>query len=252
MIENLQIKTSEKLNNTSFIKLPVEILKELLDNDCELPYMFRMTGQESEVFAGVLDFDGESGEVLMPEWMRLELTGDELEGVCTVENVSIPQGTLVKIQPQQPEFVKLEDVKGILENAFSEYPVLTKETIISFVYNERTYDIKIEEVFPEGKAIRTVDTDLEVDISEPKGYKEWLRDSKKIDISQYIVERKVKIYGGQGRTLGPTPTPTPTPKPKPTPKRSIVDEMSLAPEALRLPPGMIYFGYTTPQYKKKM
>lgn len=218
------------------------VLQSLVDLDQEPPFNFRLEGENNKVvFAGVLDFDGpEDDKVRIPEWMA-----KYLENTTTLSFTKVPKGKMIKVQPQHPDFLKIPDVKETLETIFRDYPILTKGTIIEFLYADHIYELLIEDTHSddpndggsEVSAISLIDTDLEVDFSTPKGYVE-LPQPKKMDISEYIIPQKVKIF--PGKTLGKKPIVPVVP-----------DVSGDEPRALHLPPGMLYFGYSSSEMFQK-
>jgi ubiquitin fusion degradation protein 1 len=233
---------NHNLEHSSYIKLPVSILIKLLDSEVAVPYTFKLTHVTKSVFASVLDFDAPDDTVIIPPWMARHLDLDiDLDQTpdqkVTVDFCTIPKGVRIKVQAQHTDFLNIPDVKETLEHAFRSYPVLTKDSIISFVYESKVFEILIEETHapeasddPDGPpdvGISLIDTDLEVDFSTPKGYVEPKPFEKRINISNYIFEVKhpYKPFGGHGTTL------------------NNVDTHPDTPSALRLPPGMLFFGY---------
>jgi len=96
--------------------------------------------------------------------------GDLLQILST----TLEKGKFVKLQPQSVNFLDISDPKAVLENALRNFSALTKNDILSFLYNDTVYEIAVLEVKPETEknAIGIIETDLEVDFAAPVGYVE--------------------------------------------------------------------------------
>lgn len=96
--------------------------------------------------------------------------GDLLQILST----TLEKGKFVKLQPQSVNFLDISDPKAVLENALRNFSALTKNDILSFLYNDTVYEIAVLEVKPETEknAVGIIETDLEVDFAPPIGYVE--------------------------------------------------------------------------------
>src|SRR6266536_1659754 len=105
----------------------------------------------------------------MMRTLQLE-TGDLLQ----IKSTDLAPASLVKLQPQDTNFLDITDPKAVLENAFRNFSTLTKGDIFSFSYNETVYDVAVLEVKPtsEKMGVSMLETDVEVDFAAPVGYKE--------------------------------------------------------------------------------
>lgn len=208
------------LNCTSRVKLPVDCLEELIRKNDEPPFLFELESKDKHLWVGVHDFDAPPGEIHLGGWMLDHL---EHASEVTVTVKTLPKGKSVKVQPQSINFLKISDVEQALSQSFQDYPVLTKGTFIPIENEGEVHNILIEDTSPEG-AIYIVDTDLDVEFS-----------AKKLDITPYQVQRSgpFKVFTGVGTDL----------------KGKTKEEKSSNLTALRLPPGMLFFGYKTKPYK---
>lgn len=98
-------------------------------------------------------------------------TGDLLQ----VKSTDLPPGHFLKLQPQSMSFItQITDPKAVLENVLRNFAALTIGDIFQFEYNNRTYEIAVLEVKPDGAmhAITTLETDISVDFAPPLDYVE--------------------------------------------------------------------------------
>lgn len=98
-------------------------------------------------------------------------TGDLLQ----VKSTDLPPGNFLKLQPQSMSFINsITDPKAVLENVLRNFAALTIGDIFQFEYNNRTYEIGVLEVKPDGPmhAITTLETDISVDFAPPLDYVE--------------------------------------------------------------------------------
>ena len=92
-------------------------------------------------------------------------------GDVTIESVTLPKGTFVKIQPHETAFIDLPNPRAVLENSLRNYLCLTQGDSIVVEFAKKRYTIDIIETRP-GPAIMTLQTDLQVDFAPPKDYRE--------------------------------------------------------------------------------
>lgn len=97
-------------------------------------------------------------------------TGDLLQ----VKSTDLPSAALVKLQPQDVNFLDITDPKAVLEKAFRNFSTLTKDDIFSFKYNDTIYSVAVLEVKPTSNkmGVCMIETDVSVDFAAPLGYKE--------------------------------------------------------------------------------
>lgn len=97
-------------------------------------------------------------------------TGDLVQ----IKSTDLPSASLVKLQPQDVNFLDITDPKAVLEKAFRAFSTLTKGDIFSFKYNETIYDVAVLEVKPisDKLGVSMLETDVSVDFAAPVGYVE--------------------------------------------------------------------------------
>ena len=121
----------------------------------------------------VLEFTAEEGTCTLPFWVfpmqLMRHLGIEEASDVTIEQVQLPRGLFVKLQPHETAFIDLPNPKAVLENALRKYACLTKGDSIVIEFAGRQYEIDIVETRP-GDAILTIQTDLEVDFAPPRDY----------------------------------------------------------------------------------
>jgi ubiquitin fusion degradation protein 1 len=66
-------------------------------------------------------------------------TGDILQ----IKSTDLPSASLVKLQPQDINFLEITDPKAVLEKAFRQFSTVTKGDIFSFKYNDTVYDVAV-------------------------------------------------------------------------------------------------------------
>jgi ubiquitin fusion degradation protein 1 len=105
----------------------------------------------------------------MMETLLLD-TGDFIQ----VRSTDLAPAALVKLQPQDTNFLEITDPKAVLEKAFRQFSTLTKDDIFSFKYNDTVYDVAVLEVKPESDkhGVSMLETDVSVDFAPPIGYVE--------------------------------------------------------------------------------
>lgn len=236
--------------------------------------------------AGVLEFTAEEGRMYVPHWMLATLGVEEGE-LLKVSLAVVAKGKFIKIQAQSTEFLEITDPKAVLENAFRNYQFMTTNDVITFEYNNKTYDIKVLEVKPssESNAVMTVDTDIEVDFAAPVGYVDPSESadaaglsikrgagslmsgfSNSMNVSQHSQadapdSAKFSAFGGSGKTIGSKVKRSATVL---SDEESQTDQLlpssgglhsyrdgSAVPAALLLPFGKLYFGYPVVPLKEK-
>lgn len=128
------------------------------------------------------------------------LQGDILK----LNNVYLPRGTFVKLQPQSMNFLDITDPRAVLENTLRHFSAMTCGDIIAIDYNDTIYEVLVLETKPSGTSISIYDTDLEVDFAPPPGYQEPRKTEKSISASlndhDPLVE-KIDVFSGTGRKL---------------------------------------------------
>jgi ubiquitin fusion degradation protein 1 len=97
-------------------------------------------------------------------------TGDLIQ----IKSTDLPSASLVKLQPQDTNFLEITDPKAVLEKAFRQFSTLTKGDIFSFKYNDTIYDVAVLEVKPTSDklGVSMLETDVSVDFAPPVGYKQ--------------------------------------------------------------------------------
>ncbi len=234
------------------IVMPQSALAELSEMDLEWPLVFKLTKNASEgdqisTHSGVLEFTAEEGRIYLPGWMMRTLMAEDGD-VIDVDDVALPLGTFVKLQPQNVNFLDINDPKATLEKAFRNFSTLTVGDILSFMHGDKVYDIHVLETRPEG-GISIIETDLEVDFAPPVGYVEPRPPEQgSIDrIEKYIQQENgsrltaFTPFVGSGTTLNGT-KPDHLERP---------EQVSKVPAALHLPPGRLFFGYPVIPLKKR-
>ncbi|CUF96407.1 ubiquitin fusion degradation protein, putative [Bodo saltans] len=160
------------------ILLPTECLRQMANLNLVYPLQFEIkTFAGRSVFAGVLEFESQAGQAILPRWMfeYLQLQPGETVRIGTV---ALPQGGLVKLRPHQRAFVEaISDPKSVLESHLKHHPVLTRNSTIVLEYLDREFSIDVVETLDtSGKSVKAISTvnhnvttmELKVEFDRPK------------------------------------------------------------------------------------
>ena len=79
--------------------------------------------------------------------MMLNLLLEE-GSLVQVQNVSLPKGTYVKLQPHTTDFLDISNPKAVLERTLRGYTCLTKGDTFVLQYNDRRYHIDVVDAKP--------------------------------------------------------------------------------------------------------
>lgn len=218
--------------------------------DVSYPLMFSVENEAGTsqhlTHCGVLEFSAPEGTIYLPLWVMKTLklrSGD----FVTLRNVTLNLGKFVKLQPQSVAFLDITDPRAVLEYSFRTFSALTRGDMIQIAYNDQIFELLIMEIKPENAkhAISIVETDLQVDFAPPVGYVEPTRAppvEKSIagslgahNMSQgspsASLSSSFKPFCGAGNSLKASTSTSAVSAPAPT-----------GPSALKLPPGMLFFG----------
>ncbi|KAL3500779.1 hypothetical protein ACH5RR_039872 [Cinchona calisaya] len=162
-----------ELENGDKILMPPSALEHLMALNINYPMMFSIQNPNNSSrtsHCGVLEFTAEEGFVYIPQWMmdNLKLQQGDL---VIIKNVSLPNGTYVKLQPHTANFINLTNPKAVLERTLKKYTCLTSGDTITINHNDKKFFIDVLETKP-GNAISIIETDCEVDFAAPLDYKE--------------------------------------------------------------------------------
>lgn len=228
------------------------------------PMMFSIENEASEkvTHCGVLEFSAPEGIIYLPHW-AMKTIGVRSGDFVTLRNVSLRLGSFVKLQPQSVAFLDITDPRAVLEHSFRAFSALTRGDIIQISYNDDIYELLIMEVKPEGPkhAVSIVETDLQVDFAPPVGYVEPTPQPKveksiagslgALNMSSISsgagsplpspATSSFKAFSGARNRLKSSTSAEPT-----NVVASPASTASSGPSALRLPPGMLFFGQQKP------
>ncbi|KAF1798252.1 ubiquitin fusion degradation protein UFD1-domain-containing protein [Mucor lusitanicus] len=246
-----QGSTRENVNYGGKIILPQSALEKLSQLNISYPMLFRLTNnaERKHSHAGVLEFTAEEGRVYLPQWM-METLDKEPGSLIEVKNVTLPLGTLVKLQAQSTDFLDITDHRAVLEKALRNFSTLTVGDIVQISYNDKVYEIKVLEVkphFEDHQGISVVETDLQVEFAAPVGYVEPSSQKKAQAAKSHMVidaPKPVKTgfaaFGGGGQSLRGKNKGA-SANDSNTMETDTADENDDGP--LNLPFGQLYFGF---------
>ena len=152
-------------------------------SDSRNPILFRILNIELNIstHCGVAEFTAEEGTCYLPSNMFDKLCLMEGQQV-NVRNAVLKPGTFIKLQPHKTEFIENPNPKTILEYNLRNYFCVTEGDTISVKFGKKIYQIDVVQCKPD-KAIRTLNTDIEVDFCPPKDYKEPPKVKKENNLS---------------------------------------------------------------------
>ena len=171
----------EDIDLSNSIILPASALGVLSSmrnfKDSKNPILFRILNIELNMatHCGVAEFTAQEGTCYLPSNMFERLCLMEGQQV-NIRNVDLKQGKFIKLQPHLTEFINNPNPKTILEFNLRNYFCVTEGDTISVKFSKKIYKLDIVQCKP-AKAIRTLNTDIEVDFCPPKDYKEEPRNN---------------------------------------------------------------------------
>lgn len=226
--------------------------------DVSYPLMFSVENDADSskhtTHCGVLEFSAPEGTIYLPLWVMKSI-GVRSGGFVTLRNVTLPLGTFVKLQPQSVAFLDITDPRAVLEHSFRAFSALTRGDMIQIGYNEQVYELLIMEIKPASArhAISIVETDLQVDFAPPVGYVEPVplapvaEKSIAGSLSAHNLSQAAaglpsgslpgsfKPFSGTACSLKSTSAGAKEPS-------VAAPSTPVGPTALKLPPGMLFFG----------
>ena len=178
------------------IKLPTEILNELIQNETDnlsdtennmnedarikfpITFMIKTTKSEKEIVVSVLDFNSDPGIVYIPQWIFHNLYPVEFGDTVNISlygggisDILVPKGTFVKFRPHNYEFLQINNHKEILEDELKNYGILNLHSTISFEFCTLQFNLDIVDLQP-SNVVDIINTDLVVDFEPPVDYVE--------------------------------------------------------------------------------
>ncbi|RLN52166.1 hypothetical protein BBP00_00009702, partial [Phytophthora kernoviae] len=152
------------------VLLPPSALETLARLHIEYPMLFKVTNQgvERSSHCGVLEFSAPEGSCYMPYWMMQNLFVKE-GGIISIQNVSLPKATFVKLRPQSQDFLDISNPRAVLEGSLRKFSCMTVGDTICLKYNNKNYLLDVREVKP-APAACIIETDCEVDFEAPADY----------------------------------------------------------------------------------
>lgn len=85
-------------------------------------------------------------------------------GLVCLENVSLPLGTFLKLQPQSVDFLDITDPRAVLEQSLRSFSAMTPGDRIRICYNDRQYELLVRQTKPSSSGISVVETDIQVSV----------------------------------------------------------------------------------------
>lgn len=162
----------QSLEKGDKILLPPSAFEQLARLQVDYPMLFELSSPDSSknTHCGVLEFTAEEGCCYIPYWMMQNLSVQE-GSILNCKNVSLPKATLIKLQPQNVDFLEISNPRAVLEFALRNFSCVTVNDIIQIPYNNKNYKLQLKQVQP-GPAACIIETDCNVDFDAPVGYVE--------------------------------------------------------------------------------
>jgi ubiquitin fusion degradation protein 1 len=94
--------------------MPTSALEKLAGLHIMYPMLFKLSNEKAKRFThcGVLEFIAEEGRIYVPRWIMAGLNINEGD-IIKLENVNLPTGHFVKIQPQSVDFLDIHDPRAV-------------------------------------------------------------------------------------------------------------------------------------------
>lgn len=166
---------AQELEQGDKILLPQSALDVLVRQQIEYPMMFQISNKNPSInlstHCGVMEFSAEEGLCYLPHWLMQSLCLST-DARVEVRNVSLQKATYVKLQPQECDFLELNNPKAMLEVCLRRFSCLTLGKTICVQHNNRNYHIEVKALQP-ADACSIIETDCNVDFEEPPGWAEY-------------------------------------------------------------------------------
>lgn len=211
----LPASKSEDIQRGGKIIMPPSALDQLSRLHISYPMLFKLTNQNKNnrcTHCGVLEFVAEEGVIFLPYWMMQNLFLNEGD-IVQVENCTLPIATYARFQPQSADFHEISNPKAVLENALRNFACLTKGDVIAIQYNNRQYELIVQEVKPQD-AVCIIECDISLEFDAPVGYQQQQQPSEestnafvgtpdvKKALEEYIKENaEFSAFAGTGNRL---------------------------------------------------
>lgn len=189
------------------ILLPPSAFDTLARLQVDYPMLFRLRAEHTvrTTHCGVLEFTAEEGTCYIPFWMMQNLLIQEGD-VVSVNNVSLPKATMIKLKPQHVDFLEISNPKAVLEFALRNFSCVTKGDVIQIPYNSKNYQFELQEVLPQDAAC-IIETDCNLEFDAPVGYVEpGSMGSTSAASSISKMKPESAFADGQPRSECPSPT----------------------------------------------
>ena len=170
----------EDIDLSNNIILPPSTLEQLslMKNfgDTKNPILFRIMNIQLNCYThcGVAEFTAKNGTCYLPKNMFERLCLEEGQQV-NLRSINLDQGTFIKLQPHETEFINNPEPRIIFKNILNfnlrNYFCVTEGDTISVNFSGKIYKIDVIECKPE-KQIRILNCEIIVDFAPPKDYKE--------------------------------------------------------------------------------
>ena len=130
--------------------------------------LFRLSNPATgmSTHCGVMEFSAKEGTAYVPYWLMQNLLL-EANNVIEVENVSLPKGTFVTLQPHSKAFIELSNPRVVLEKVLRGFSCMTQGDTIRIMVDGISYYLDVVEVKP-GNAVSVIETDMNVEFAPPK------------------------------------------------------------------------------------
>ncbi|KAL8096167.1 hypothetical protein AgCh_037206 [Apium graveolens] len=122
-------------------------------------------------YCGVIDYNGEDGNVYLPKWMLNSLLLQKGQFV-NFECATLPKGTLLKLQPHNTKFImNLSNPREAMEKILKDFACVTTGDTIRVYHENKNYYLNIVEARPK-KVVSLIETDCEIEFTNALDHEE--------------------------------------------------------------------------------
>lgn len=173
----ITLSYEDHLQEGNSIDLPPSVLEKYTNEEKSFPFFFQIKTPYHSCYVGVCEFSAEEQEIRVSPTLAdiLLLEENQFVQLELIENV--PPAKFLRLEPLEKEFFNIEDYDTILEEKLSKFSVLYPTQIISFVYNDKFYRFRVNDIEPNWELINLeemedfdiqcfniINQDIEVDI----------------------------------------------------------------------------------------
>lgn len=167
----------DHLQEGNSIDLPSSVLEKYTNEEKSFPFFFKIKTPYHSCFVGVCEFSAEESEIRISPTLADIFLLEENQFVELELIEKVPPAKFLQLEPLEKEFFEIEDYENVLEEKLSKFSVMYPTQIISFIYNDKLYRFRINDIQPNWELINLdemddldiqcfniINQDIEVDI----------------------------------------------------------------------------------------